>query len=55
MLINSETEPSVKLSRGKLNVFLQEDDVQLDTEARAALVKSLINKWYKNRVESISR
>ena len=59
VIINSEIDDTinrtVKLSRGKLNVFLQEDDAQLDTEARAALVKSLINKWYKNRAELISR
>ncbi len=55
VLINSDTGPSVKLSRGKLNVFLQQSDAQLDTEERAALVKSLIDKWYKNKAELISR
>ena len=59
VIINSETDDTikrtVKLSRGKLNVFLQEDDAQLDTEARAALVKSVIEKWYKDKFLSISR
>ena len=53
VLINSEAEPSVKLSRGQLNVFLQQSDVQLDTEERAALVKSLIDKWYQNRAKTV--
>ena len=55
VITDSQNEASVKLSRGKLNVFLQEDDVQLDTEARAALVKSVIEKWYKDKFLSISR
>jgi hypothetical protein len=55
VLISSEAEPSVKLSRGQLNVTLPQSDVQLDTEARAALVKSLIEKWYKNKAGLISR
>jgi len=55
VLISSETEPNVKLSRGKLNVFLQQSDAQLDTKARAARVKSLIDKWYQDKAELISR
>ena len=55
VLINSETEPSVKLSRGQLSVVLPQSDAVLDSEERAALVKSLIKKWYKNKAESISR
>lgn len=48
-----ESEPSVKLSRGKLNVFLQQNDAQLDVEERAALVKSLLDKWYLDKAEVI--
>ena len=55
VLVNSETEPSVKLSRGQLKVTLPQSDAQLDTEERAALVKSLIDKWYQNKAELISR
>lgn len=53
VLINSETKSSVKFSRGKLNVFLQQNDAQLDTEARAALVKSLLDKWYQEKANII--
>ena len=55
VLINSETEPSVKLSRSQLKVTLPQSDAQLDTEERAALVKSLIDKWYQNKAKLISR
>lgn len=55
VLINSETEPSVKLSRGKLNVTLPQSDAALDSDERATLVKSLIDKWYKDKFISISR
>lgn len=59
VLINSETDDTinrtVKLSRGKLNVELSQIDSELDLDERAALVKSLINEWYKNRAELISR
>ena len=53
VLINSETDDTikrtVKLSRGKLNVELSQSDSELGSEERAALVKSLIDKWYKNK------
>lgn len=55
VLNEPETASSVKLSHGKLNVILHQNDAQLDTEARAALVKSLIDKWYKNKAKLISR
>lgn len=55
VLISSETEPSVKLSRGKLNVTLPQSYAVLDSEERATLVKSLIEKWYKDKFLSISR
>jgi len=59
VLINSEVDDTikrtVKLSRGKLNVELSQSDSELDLDKRAALVKSLIDKWYKDRAELISR
>ena len=59
VIINSEADDTinrtVKLSRGKLNVELSQIDSELGSEERAALVKSLVNEWYKNRAELISR
>lgn len=59
VIINSETDNTinrtVKLSRGKLNVILPQSDSELDAEKRAVLVKSLINKWYKDKFTSVSR
>ena len=46
---------TVKLSRGKLNVKLSQNDSELDAEKRAVLVKSLIDKWYKDKFTSVSR
>ena len=59
MLTDAETNDvinsTVKLSRGKLNVELSQSDSELGSEERAALVKILINEWYKKRAELISR
>ncbi|MGP5347397.1 M48 family metallopeptidase [Psychrobacter celer] len=52
---NDVTNSTVKLSRGKLNVELSQSDSTLNLEARAVLVKSLIDEWYKNKFRSISR
>ena len=49
-LINS----TVKLSRGKLNVELSQSDSKLGSEERAALLKTLIDKWYKDKFRAIS-
>ncbi|MCG3857967.1 SprT family zinc-dependent metalloprotease [Psychrobacter sp. Ps2] len=46
---------TVKLSRGKLNVELSQSDSKLNIEERTAIVKSLIDHWYKNKFRSISR
>lgn len=46
---------TVKLSRGKLHVELSQNDSELDAEKRAVLVKSLIDKWYKDKFTSVSR
>ena len=59
VIINSETDNTinrtVKLSRGKLSVELSRSDSELDLDKRAALVKSLIDKWYKDKFILISR
>jgi hypothetical protein len=47
------TNSTVKLSRGKLNVELSESDSKIDLEARAMIVKSLIDEWYKNKAKLI--
>ena len=44
---------TVKLSRGKLNVELSQSDSTLDLEARAMIVKDLIDEWYKNKAKLI--
>ncbi|MBF0658521.1 M48 family metallopeptidase [Psychrobacter sp. NG25] len=46
---------TVKLSRGKLNVELSQSDSTLNSEERITIVKSLIDKWYKDKFTSISR
>lgn len=57
VITNAETNDvinsRVKLSRGKLNVALSESDSTLDLEARAKLVKSLIDEWYKNKAKLV--
>ena len=53
VLINSETEPSVKLSRGQLKVFLQQSDDQIDQKIQAEKVKSMVDKWYQNRAKTV--
>ena len=52
---NDVISSTVKLSRGKLNVELSQSDSELGSEEQAAFVKSLIDKWYKNKAKSISR
>lgn len=52
---NDKINSMVKLSRGKLHVELSQSDSELDAEKRAALVKSLIDKWYKDKFTSVSR
>lgn len=52
---NDKINSTVKLSRGKLHVELSQSDSELDAEKRAALVKSLIDKWYKDKFTSVSR
>lgn len=52
---NDKINSRVKLSRGKLHVELSQSDSELDAEKRAVLVKSLIDKWYKDKFTSVSR
>ena len=52
---NDGINSTVKLSRGKLHVELSQNDSELDAEKRAILVKSLIDKWYKDKFTSVSR
>lgn len=52
---NDRINSTVKLSRGKLNVELSQIDSELDSEKQAVLVKSLIDKWYKDKFTSVSR
>ena len=52
---NDKINSTVKLSRGKLHVELSQNDSELDAEKRAVLVKSLIDKWYKDKFTSVSR
>lgn len=52
---NDKINSTVKLSRGKLHVELSQNDSELDAEKRAILVKSLIDKWYKDKFTSVSR
>jgi len=44
---------TVKLSRGKLNVELSQSDSTLSIEERTAIVKSLIDEWYKTKAKLI--
>ena len=57
VITNAETNDvinsTVKLSRGKLTVELSQSDSELDAEERAALVKSLIDKWYQDKAKLI--
>ena len=52
---NDVINSTVKLSRGKLHVELSQNDSELDAEKRAILVKSWIDKWYKDKFTSVSR
>ena len=53
VITDSQNEPSVKLSRGQLNVFLQESDAQIDQKIQAEKVKIMVDKWYQNRAKTV--
>lgn len=44
---------TVKLSRGKLIVTVPQNDAELDVEARAAVVKSLLDNWYQDKARLV--
>jgi predicted metal-dependent hydrolase len=48
VIVDTEQDPSVKLSRGKLNVTLRKD-----SDDRVANVKPLIDKWYQQKAKAI--
>ena len=50
---DDEIHSRVKLSRGKLNVELSQSDSTLNIEERTAIVKSLIDEWYKTKAKLI--
>lgn len=50
---NDGINSTVKLSRGKLNVELSQSDSTLNIEERTAIVKSLIDEWYKTKAKLI--
>ena len=52
-LTDTESTSSVKLSRGKLNVILAQSDAKLESDIRATLVKSLMDKWYQDKAKII--
>tara|TARA_R110000850_G_scaffold269830_1_gene402362 strand:- start:1225 stop:2067 length:843 start_codon:yes stop_codon:yes gene_type:complete len=57
VIVDAEQVPSVKLSRGKLNVTLKHEvskDIALDSqESREVKVKPLIDKWYQHKAKAI--
>ena len=44
---------TVKLSRGQLRVTLTQSDVGLSTEARAVIVKCLVDDWYHTKAKTV--
>ena len=53
VITDSQCEASVKLSRGQLNVFLPQSNVQIDQKIQAEKVKSMVDKWYQNRAKTV--
>ena len=49
---DAEQVPNVKLSRGKLNVTIQQD-VSKDIDDRLVKIKPLIDKWYQHKAKAI--
>ena len=57
VIVDAEQVPSVKLSRGKLNVTIKHE-ISKDTtpdsqESREVKVKPLIDKWYQHKAKAI--
>ncbi|WP_350585710.1 SprT family zinc-dependent metalloprotease [Pseudoalteromonas sp. RB2-MNA-CIBAN-0110] len=57
VIVDAEQVPSVKLSRGKLNVTLKHEvskDIALDSQdSRLVKIKPLIDKWYQHKAKAI--
>ncbi|OUX88460.1 MAG: metal-dependent hydrolase [Pseudoalteromonas sp. TMED43] len=57
VIVDAEQAPSVKLSRGKLNVTIKHEiskDTAPDSQgSRAAKIKPLIDKWYQHKAKAI--
>lgn len=53
VITDTEQTARVKLLRGKLQVIVPQSDNDIDFEARATKVKSLLDKWYKERADVI--
>ena len=52
VIVDAEQVPSVKLSRGKLNVTLKYE-VSKDFDERLVKIKPLIDKWYQHKAKAI--
>ena len=52
VIVDAEQVPSVKLSRGKLNVTLKHE-VSKETDERLVKIKPLIDKWYQHKAKAI--
>ena len=50
---NDTMSRTVKLSRGQLKATLTQSDAGLSAEARAALIKRLIDDWYQSKAKII--
>ncbi len=50
---NDVINSTVKLSRGKLNVILSQSYAGLDSDERAAIVKSLLDNWYQDKARLV--
>ncbi|MDN3490925.1 SprT family zinc-dependent metalloprotease [Pseudoalteromonas sp. APC 3694] len=57
VIVDAEQVPSVKLSRGKLNVTIKHEvskDIALDSQdSRLVKIKPLIDKWYQHKAKAI--
>lgn len=52
VIVDAEQVPSVKLSRGKLNVTIKHE-VSKDIDDRVVKIKPLIDKWYQHKAKAI--
>ncbi len=52
VIVDAEQVPSVKLSRGKLNVTIK-DEASKSIDDRVLKIKPLIDKWYQHKAKAI--